>query len=207
MDPGVVQDLLAFGDSQEAGGLLIGLGPQTGNLQNLFSGGEGTVFLPVGDDVLCNGAVETGDPAEKRGRSSVEVHAHGIDAVLHHAAKGFIQPLFRQVVLILPHTDGLGVDFDQLRQRVLEPSCNGDSGPEVYIVLGKFLRRQLGGGIDGGPCLGDNHIADALHMGQKLADHVFRLPGGGAVADGNVLHMVFIDEAFQRGDGLLALEF
>ena len=40
-------------------------------------------------------------------------------------------------MLVLPHADGLGVDFHQLRQRVLEPPGDGHGGAEVHA--GKVL--------------------------------------------------------------------
>ena len=48
--------------------------------------------------------------------AGVQIHAHGIDAVLHHAVQRLSQALLRHIVLILPHTDGLGIDLDQLRK-------------------------------------------------------------------------------------------
>ncbi len=39
--------------------------------------------------------------------------------------------VFGHVVLILPHADGLGIDFYQLRQRVLKPAGDGDGARRV----------------------------------------------------------------------------
>ncbi len=113
------------------------------------------------------------------------------------------------VVLVLPHADGLGVDLHQLRQGVLQAPCDGHGGAEVHVVLRELLRRQGAGGVDGGPGLGDDHVADVrpggVHLPDQLHGHLLRLPAGGAVADGDVLHTVFFDEPGQGGDGLLFL--
>ena len=69
--------------------------------------------------------------SSREGGSGVQIHAYIVDAVLHHAAQSFIQPLFGHVVLILPHADGLGIDFYQLRQRVLKPAGDGDGARRV----------------------------------------------------------------------------
>ena len=63
-------------------------------------------------------------------------------------------------MLVLPHADGLRRNFDQLGQRILQAARNADGAAQVDIILWKFLRRQLGGGIDAGPRLADDHIAD-----------------------------------------------
>ena len=111
-----------------------------------------------------------------------------------HAVQGGIQPGGRHIVLVLPDTDGLGVDLHQLRQRVLEPPGDGHRRPEVHVVLGELLRRQRACGVHGGPRLGDDHVADVgsgiVDLPDQLHRHLLRLPAGGAVADGDVLHMV-----------------
>ena len=48
-----------------------------------------------------------------------------------------------KVVLVLANADGLGRDLDELCQRVLQSSRNGNGAAQGNIVIGKFLRRQL----------------------------------------------------------------
>ena len=139
MDTSIVQNFLAFGDPQETGALLEGLGPQLGHLFQLGPGREGTVLFPVGNDVLCSGGSQTGNLLQKRRGSSIGIHAHCIDAVLHHAAQGSIQLLLGAVVLVLSHADGLGVNFNQLCQRILQTACDGYSGAQIHIVFREFL--------------------------------------------------------------------
>jgi hypothetical protein len=55
VDSGAVENVVTFGDPQEARALLEGLGADLGDLFDLCAGGEGAVLLPVGDDVLCRG--------------------------------------------------------------------------------------------------------------------------------------------------------
>ena len=119
MDGGVVQYAFTLRHPQKARALLEGLGPQLGHLFDLGPGGEGTVFFPVGHHVFRRGAVEPRHPLQKGRRRRVDVHAHGVDAVLHHAVQGLVQLLLGHVVLVLAHADGLGIDLHQLRQGVL----------------------------------------------------------------------------------------
>ena len=106
-------------------------------------------------------------------------------------------------MLILPNANGLGVNFYQLCQRVLEPPGNGHSGAEVYIIVGELLRSQGRGGIDGGSGFIDNGIAGIRECTEHLHCHGFSLPGGGAVADGDMLYPVLPHQCGQGGDCLL----
>ena len=119
VDGGVVQYAFTLRHPQKARALLEGLGPQLGNLFDLGAGGKDTIFLPVDYHVFGRGAVQPRHPLQKGGGCGVDIHAYGVDAVLHHTVQGVIQPLLGHIVLILPHADGLGIDLYQLRQRVL----------------------------------------------------------------------------------------
>ena len=82
---GVVENLGTFRDPQKSCALLIGLGSQLRHLQQLPSGSEGTVFLPICHNVFGNGGTQTGNMLEQGGRCGIHIHAYGVDAVLHHA--------------------------------------------------------------------------------------------------------------------------
>ena len=110
-------------------------------------------------------------------------------------------------MLILSDTDRFRVDFDQLSQGVLHSPRDGNSAAEIDIVLGEFLRRQRGGGVDGSAGLRDDHIGNAPDPAQQLTNRVFRFSGSSAVADGNVLHMMLSDQTGEGGDGFFALGF
>ena len=119
VDGGVVQYAFTLRHTQKARTLLEGLGPQLGHLFNLGAGGKDTVFLPVDHHVFGCGAVQSRHPLQKGGGCCVDIHAYGVDAVLHHAVQGLVQLLLGHVMLILAHADGLGVNLHQLRQGVL----------------------------------------------------------------------------------------
>ena len=109
-------------------------------------------------------------------------------------------------MLILTHADGLGVDLDKLRQRVLQPAGDGHGGTQVDVVFGELLGGQLAGRVHRCACLTDHHITDpAAHTADELHRHLLGLTAGSAVADGNVDHLVSGDHAGQGGDGLLLL--
>ena len=110
-------------------------------------------------------------------------------------------------MLILAHTDGLGVDFDQLGQGILKAAGNGDGRAQIDVILREFLRGQGRGRIHGGTGFTDDHIAGLRKGTQQLHGHGLRLPGGGAVADGNVPDLMPAHEAGKHGNGFLLLSF
>ena len=110
-------------------------------------------------------------------------------------------------MLILAHTDGLGVDFYKLCQRILEPPGNGNGGPEVHVILREFLRGQGRSGVDGGTGFVDDGIACLRERPKQLNGHGFRLSGGSAVANGNMPNAEFAHQTGKCGNGLLLFPF
>ena len=53
--------------------------------------------------------------------------------------QGGVQPGGGHIMLILAHANGLGVDFHQLCQGVLEAAGDGDGGAEIDVVLPQLL--------------------------------------------------------------------
>ena len=207
MNAGMIQQLLAFRNPQEPCALLKGLGAQLGHLFQLGSGGKGAVFLPKGHNIFGSGRGQAGNLLQQAPGGGVHIHAHGIDAVLHHGAQGGIQLLLGAVMLVLAHADGLGVDFYQLGQGVLKTAGNGNGRAQIHIILRKFLRSQGRGRIYGSAGLVYDHITGLGEGTQQLHGHGFRLPGGGAVSDGNVPDLMLAHEPGKHGNGLLFLSF
>ena len=63
-------------------------------------------------------------------------------------------------MLILTDADGLGLDFDQLGQRILQTARNRDGRAFGDVKIGEFLSPELGGGVDAGACFADDRIAN-----------------------------------------------
>ena len=203
VDAGAVENVGTLGDAQEARALLEGLGADLGDFLDLGAGGEGAVLLAIGHDVFRCGGRQAGDPAQEAGRGGVQVHAHGVDAVLHHRVQGGGELLLGAVVLILAHADGLGVDLHQLRQGILETAGDGHGASEVHVEIGEFLGGQLGGGVDRRARLVDDGVGGIGEAFQQLHGHGLGLPGGGAVADGDVTDLMTAHEPGEDLDGLL----
>ena len=101
-------------------------------------------------------------------------------------------------MLILPHADGLGIDFYQLSQRILQSSRDGSRASLAHVKLRKFLRGKLAGGIDRRARLVHNHILDRhVQLFNQLHNHLLGLSGCRPVPDGNQGYVVFFDQLFQ----------
>ena len=209
MDGGVVEDVFALGDTQETGALLEGLRSQFRHLLQLFTVAEGAVFFPEGDDVFGRGRRETGDTAQQGRRGGVDIHADGIDAVLHHRVQRGFQLLFGHVMLVLADADGLRLNLDQLRQGILKTAGDGDRRTQVHIELWKLLGAEGTCGVHRGACLGDDHIAEIrpalVLLPDELDGHLLGLAAGRSVADGDVFHTVPANQGGELLNGLVLL--
>ena len=143
MDGSVVQYVFALWHAKKAGALFKGLWPQLRNLLNLRTGCKGSVFLAVGHNVLCGRRRQTGNSLEQGRGGSIQIDAHSVHAVLHDRVQRGVQLLRRHIMLILTDADGLRLDLDQLRQRVLQSAGNGDGRAQVHVELRELLCRQL----------------------------------------------------------------
>ena len=112
-------------------------------------------------------------------------------------------------MLILPHADGLGLDLDELGQRILKPTRDRDSRAQIDVILREFLGAELARGIHRGARLGDDHIAQMraalVFPADQLNGHLLGLAAGGAVADGDMLDAVAAHQGGERGDRLALL--
>lgn len=162
-------------------------------------------FSPVGHNVPGCGGIQACYLGQKTGGGGVDVHPHGVYAVLHHGLQGFCEPLLGHIVLVLAHANGLGFNLHQLRQGVLKPPGNGHSGAKVDVVFREFLRCQGGSGVHGSASLIHDHVGDLRHLPDEIRSQRLRLPGGSAVANGNVPHPVGLNEGKEARPGFLLL--
>ena len=203
MDGGVIEHLLALRHAQEACALLESLGAELRHLIDGLAAGEDAVLLTVGDDVLRGGLGETRHALKERGGRGVYIHADGIDAVLDDAGERLLKARLRHIVLVLADADGHGVYLDKLRERILEPARDGDSGAEVDVIVRELFGGKLRGGVDRRAGFVNDSVAQAAaELGDHLDRHLLGLARGGAVADGNMLNAVPAHKAGEDADGL-----
>src|SRR2546423_6126156 len=78
------------------------------------------------------------------------VNAHGVDTVLDHRIEGARKFLCAEIVLILPHADRLGINLDQLGERVLKPPRDRHRTAQGHVELRQLLRGKSRSGVDRG---------------------------------------------------------
>ncbi len=91
MDGGEVEGVFAVADAQEAGGLLEGLGADTGDLLSWVRERKLSVLVAVSDDVERGAFGDAGDVAEQRPGGGVEVDADAVDAAFDDGFEGLLE--------------------------------------------------------------------------------------------------------------------
>ena len=187
---GGIKRVVAVHDAQKAGCLLERLLAQARHVAQLRAGGKAAACVALRDDGLRHAAGQARHARQQRHRRGVDVDTDGVDAVFHHGIERTRQLEFADVVLVLADTDGLGVDFHQFGERVLQAARNGDRAAQRNIELGQFARGELRCGVDRCAGFGDDDAGEA-QFGMPL-DEVAReavgLARGRAVADGDERH-------------------
>ncbi len=148
MNGGDVERIIAVADSQEAGGLLESLGSDAGYGCQLYSRAEAAVFIAELDDFLGSSFVDAGDIAQQCPGSGVQIYSNPIDATFNHRFQRLMQAILVDIVLILSDTDGLGVELDQLGQRILQAARDGDGSSNGQVEIGELLASDFGSRVD-----------------------------------------------------------
>ena len=191
-----VQGVLSVLDAQKASALLEGPRPQPRHLQQRPPPAEGALRVPVGHDLVGQRRPHAGHPGQQRRARRVQLHAHAVDAALHHLVELALQQLGVDVVLVLPHAERLGLHLDQLGEGILQPPRDGHRAAQRDIHAWQLGARQLRGAVDAGAGLVDRHdhgLAEPT-FSQRCAQETFRLPPRRAVAYGDEARAVSADE-------------
>ena len=189
---------------QEAGTLFKGFRSQFADLFKVCTGGK-PVFIPIGNNILGNGVINARHMAQKFHRGRLKVHADRGHTVLHHTRQRPLQLRLLEIVLILADTNGLGVNLDQFRQRILHAPRNGNRSALKHRILGQFLGRVLGGRPYAGAGLVDNGVGDTRQFRQKGGDKLLAFPGSRSVSNRNSRHMMPPAHADNHLPGLFLL--
>ena len=109
-------------------------------------------------------------------------------------------------MLVLADADGFRVDLDELGERILEPAGNRGGGALADVEGRELLGALLGGGVDGGARLVHDHVGDReAGLPDEIRDDGLGLAGGRAVADGDDVDMVLLDQLCEHLFGLCDL--
>ena len=203
MDGAGVQRVGATPYAQEARALLEGLGAKARDLHELGAARKSAGAVAVCNDVLGKRRADPGHIGEEIGRSGVEVDSYGVHARLDRAIKLLFEESLVHVVLVLADSEVLGVDLDELGERVHEPASDADCAADRDVLVGHLLAGYLRGAVDAGSVFADGPDLAAFWE-NNLFHEVLRLAAGGAVADGDGFDPVLFDHLL---DGHERLDF
>ncbi len=160
MHGGIVQRLPAAADPQEPGALLKRLAPQPRHGKQVFPAGESAVRVAMLEDPLGQLRSDPGNVAQELHAGGVQIDPHQVDARLDFAVQHLAELGLVDVVLVLADADRLGVDLDQLRQRVLQPPGDADRPAHGQVEVGKLRPGHVAGRVDRGPRFVHAHLGE-----------------------------------------------
>ena len=131
-------------------------------------------------------------------RCGIEVRTGAVDALHDRFIQSFRKRLLGQIMLVLADTDGFGIDLDQLGKRVKQSSADGNRTSFLNRQIREFSSGRFLGTPYGCACLGDNRVFGFQAVfADDFGDQLFAFTAGGAIADGDNLNRVFLDQSEQ----------
>jgi hypothetical protein len=124
MDPGSIQRILAFENLEKSCRLRVRGRPNSLDGRKLVAIGKRTMLLAILDNPPGGELIEARDMSQQGDAGRVQVDAHKVDATGYDRLEHFFELFGTDIVLVEPDSDILGVDLDELRQRVLEPATD-----------------------------------------------------------------------------------
>src|SRR5947209_8584298 len=133
MNPRLVQRFITAHDSQESGRLGEAGRTHAGNLQELLPAAKRPMLLSIVHQLAGNQLVESGDVAQQRNTGGVQLDTDVVDTRLDDRLQRLLEPLPLNIVLIKADTDILGIDLDQLAERVLQAPADRNGAAQRDI--------------------------------------------------------------------------
>ena len=192
----VVQRIVAVGNTQETSTLLESLRSHPGHLQEVAPRGKRSVLGTIVHNVPGQLGPQAGDVGQQVPAGRVHIHADQIHTAFHRLVQRLLQGSLIDIVLILPHPDGLRVNLHQLGQRVHQAATDGHSPAHRHVIFRKLLAGHLRGRIDRSPVLAHRK---GLHRARELqpCHEILRLASGRAVAYGYGLYGILFHQRRQ----------
>ena len=135
----VVKGITRVGDAKKARTLLISHTAQAWNFLQFAARSEGTMLMSVVNDVLCEGRAKSTYIGEQMLRGCIEVHSNLVDTAFHSAVKRLFQLCLVHIMLILSHTDALGINLNQFGKWVHKASADRNCSAYREVKVGKLI--------------------------------------------------------------------
>ena len=81
-------------------------------------------------------------------RRRIDIHTHLVHTTLHSLVEALLKLLLIDILLVLSHADGIGIDLDKFGKWVHQSSSDRDGTSHGDILVGEFLTGNLAGRID-----------------------------------------------------------
>ena len=137
-------------------------------------------------------------------RGCIEIDTHRVHAAHHYRVEALLQLTLVHIMLILPHSDALGIDLHQLSQRVHQSSADRNRSTHRHILIRKLLTGNLRGGIDRGSIL-TYHIDIYRMLKIYLVQPLTGFPACRSVAYRHGLYLILAHHTLHGSSGLHTL--
>ena len=209
MYPRSIEWVTAIRDAQKTRRLFKGLFPEPWYLLERLARLERTVLVTISHHIGGKCWRQARNTRQQRRRCRTQIHAYLVHTVLDRGIKTSRQGCLRDIVLVLPHANRLGINLHKLCQRILQAARNRDGTTNGHIQLGKLALGELRGGIHRRTGLGHHDLGESLfrHVRYQRIGKALGFAAGGAVADGNELDRVLaaqLTQACQRAFPVIA---
>ena len=149
MDRCGIQWIRSVSNPHEARRLFKGFRAKTTNLMKFDAGFEWSVGITMCNNMGRKFWTDTCNMRKQSRTGSVDIYTDAVDHALNHAVQRVCQSSLIHVMLVHAHTDGFGIDLDQLGQRILGAACNGYRTANRDIQIGEFRTGKCGCRVNG----------------------------------------------------------
>ncbi|MBA7673581.1 hypothetical protein ES703_81784 [subsurface metagenome] len=115
------------------------------------------MLIAVSDNIFGQLWAKTRNIPQELLTGCIDLHTYRTDTAHNHIIQAPFEGLLVYIVLVLPHTNGFGIDLHQLCQGVHKAPPDGDRPPKGDVQIRKLRPSHLRGRIDGCTALIDNH--------------------------------------------------
>jgi hypothetical protein len=113
VDGAGVQGLVPVSDAKESSRLLERLGAKPGHFEEVTPRLKSAVSIPVLLDGFGQAGAQSGNVAQELGAGRIDLDTHPVHAANNYVVQLAVEEILVDVVLVLSHADGLGVNLDQ----------------------------------------------------------------------------------------------
>ena len=157
------------------------------------------------DDVGSKFGTNTSDMREQGRAGCVDIHTDAVDHAFDHAVKGMRERGLIDIMLIHAHANGLGIDLDQLSERILRAAGNGYRAADGDIEIGEFGARERLCGIYRSARFVDDKIFCSRCILREFSGELFSFARSSAVADSDERDVMAVDHILQGVDRTLPI--